>query len=46
MAVGDTLVLLTDGVAEAADLEGREFGSQLLGDVVRRTAPLGTRPVV
>ncbi|HEX9638324.1 MAG TPA: SpoIIE family protein phosphatase [Acidobacteriota bacterium] len=46
MAAGDTLVLLTDGVAEAADLEGREFGSKPLAEVVLRTAPLGTRPVV
>jgi sigma-B regulation protein RsbU (phosphoserine phosphatase) len=36
LAPGDTLVLYTDGIVEAANPEGEEYGAERLADVCRR----------
>ena len=46
MAPGDCLLLFTDGVNEALDQEGDEFGLDRLKDVLARTAPSGAAAVV
>jgi len=43
MAVGDLLVLCTDGIVEAMNAESERFGQARLEDIVRRMA---TRPIV
>jgi sigma-B regulation protein RsbU (phosphoserine phosphatase) len=39
MQPGDTLVLYTDGLTEARDDAGREYGEERLDDVLRRCGP-------
>jgi len=40
LAAGDTLVLYTDGVTEATNAEGEEFGESHLLDILARRARL------
>ena len=46
MDPGDCLLLFTDGVNEALDQQGDEFGLDRLKDVLARTAPSGAAAVV
>jgi serine phosphatase RsbU (regulator of sigma subunit) len=46
LAPGDTLVLYTDGVVEAADADDRQFGVERLEQVVRASAGIPTRAAV
>jgi len=46
LAAGDTLVLYTDGVTEAADAEGREFGESHLLDTLESHAHLQVGPLL
>ncbi len=43
---GDTLVLYTDGITEAADREGQLLGLDRLSDVVRRNADLSAEQLI
>jgi phosphoserine phosphatase RsbU/P len=43
---GDVLVLYTDGVTEAADPSGEEFGRERLADAVKRSYKLPAREIV
>lgn len=43
---GDTLVLYTDGVTEAQNPQGEEFGRSRLADAVRRNRQLGARDLI
>jgi phosphoserine phosphatase RsbU/P len=43
---GDCLVLYTDGVTEALDNEGNEFGVERMTESIRRSAPDGAQAVV
>ncbi len=43
---GDCLVLYTDGVTEALDNEGNEFGVERMTESIRRSAPNGAQAVV
>jgi len=43
---GDCLVLYTDGVTEALDNEGNEFGVERTTQSIRRSAPNGAQAVV
>jgi serine phosphatase RsbU (regulator of sigma subunit) len=45
-APGDLFVLYTDGITEATDAAGHEFGDARLADTVRRAAGLSARAVV
>jgi sigma-B regulation protein RsbU (phosphoserine phosphatase) len=40
LARGDTLVLYTDGITEATNSDGEEFGESHLLDTLRRHSPL------
>ena len=40
LARGDTLVLYTDGITEATNSDGEEFGESLLLDTLRKHSPL------
>lgn len=46
MESGDCLLLYTDGVNEAMNAEGDEFGMTALTETFRRTAPLGAQAVL
>jgi sigma-B regulation protein RsbU (phosphoserine phosphatase) len=43
---GDVLVLYTDGVTEAHNLKGDEFGRDRLAEAVRRHSQLGARELI
>jgi len=43
---GDTLVLYTDGVVEAANADGEEFGTERLIQVVKRTSGLDAQRII
>lgn len=43
---GDMLVLATDGILEAQDRQGEEFGLERLADVIAQHAPAGADAVV
>lgn len=45
LARGDIMVLCTDGLFEAADDDGREWGQEALEDVIRRQARRGAKGV-
>ena len=46
LAPGDTLVLYTDGVTEATNAEGEEFGESHLLDTLRSQAALPVGPLL
>lgn len=46
MGPGDTLLLLSDGLAEAFNEQGQMFGYQRIQDIFSRTAPLGPDQVI
>jgi sigma-B regulation protein RsbU (phosphoserine phosphatase) len=46
LAAGDSVVLYTDGVTEALDANGREFGKDNLFDAIREGAHLGADAVI
>jgi sigma-B regulation protein RsbU (phosphoserine phosphatase) len=46
MEVGDCLLLYTDGVNEAINAEGEEFGLERLHEVFRQTAPEGANAIL
>jgi sigma-B regulation protein RsbU (phosphoserine phosphatase) len=43
---GDVLVLYTDGVTDALNADGEEFGEQRLFDVVRSSAPASAQEIL
>jgi sigma-B regulation protein RsbU (phosphoserine phosphatase) len=46
LAPGDTLVLYTDGVTEATNVEGKEFGESHLLDTLKSHAHLTVGPLL
>jgi sigma-B regulation protein RsbU (phosphoserine phosphatase) len=46
LAAGDILVLYTDGITEAEDLQGEEFGLERLSAVVRRDSSLSAEELM
>jgi len=46
LAAGDTLVLYTDGVSEASNTEGEEFGESRLLDILRSHSHLPVEPLL
>jgi sigma-B regulation protein RsbU (phosphoserine phosphatase) len=46
LAPGDTLVLFTDGVVEAANADGEEFGPERLIEVLKRTSGSNAQKMV
>ena len=46
MEQGDTLVMFTDGVTEAADAEYNEFGTERLDSILREQADASSRQMV
>lgn len=43
---GDVLVLYTDGVSEAENPEGEQFGVERVDEIARQVAPRGSRAVI
>ena len=46
LATGDCLLLYTDGLSEAQDAQGEEFGLQRMRATFQKAAPLGARHVM
>ena len=43
---GDILLLYTDGVNEASDIRGEEFGTDRLNEILANTSNLGAEKVI
>jgi serine phosphatase RsbU (regulator of sigma subunit) len=46
LAAGDLLVLYTDGITEAENSQGEEFGTERLSAVIRRDSSLSARELM